>query len=214
MAKELESATKEFELTEAFWKKYKPDSVKETGLSGKLRDYQKQLAKAEEIEASGAGDDARYEAWVKVEEALDALTQAMLPPLTALAKDKASHTNLKKSLERAHKELKDKSHPAYQHAGEKKIASRPPVPLSETANEAMEAPEKLIGEVWTLESQVRMEFKRVKETVQACINVPNRNPNISRASAENILSEMQSWLRDARLAYDKLQKRERTEEAP
>ena len=59
MAKELKSATTEFELTEDFWKKYKPDSVKETGLSGKLRDYEKKLKEAQKTDDSTASPVAK-----------------------------------------------------------------------------------------------------------------------------------------------------------
>jgi hypothetical protein len=121
MAKELKSATTEFELTEAFWKQYKPDSVKETGLSSKLRDYEKKLKEAEKLDGSNASPVAKASKWGEVRAALHDLTDAMPAAIGALGKDKDSHKNLKASLERAHKALKGKTHAAYKTADEKVV---------------------------------------------------------------------------------------------
>lgn len=120
MPKELKSATTDFELTEEFWKQYKPDSVKETGLSSKLRDYEKKLKEAEKL-AGSASPVAKANKWGEVRAALHDLTDAMPAALGALGKDKDSHKNLKASLERAHKLLKGKTHPAYKSAEEKAV---------------------------------------------------------------------------------------------
>src|SRR5262245_15526115 len=121
MAKELKNANTEFELTEAFWKQYKPDSVKETGLSGALRDYEKKLKEAEKLDNSNASPVAKANKWGEVRAALHDLTDAMPTAINALGKDKDSHKNLKASLERAHKALKGKTHAAYKTAEDKAV---------------------------------------------------------------------------------------------
>jgi len=121
MAKELKSATTEFELTEDFWKKYKPDSVKETGLSGALRDYEKKLNEAQKLDNSTSSPVAKANKWGEVRAALHDLTAAMPKAIDSLGKDKDSHKNLKASLERAHKALKGKDHPAYKEAEDKAV---------------------------------------------------------------------------------------------
>lgn len=121
MAKELQSANTEFELTEAFWKKYKPDSVKETGLSSKLRDYEKKLKEAQKLDATPASPVAKASKWGEVRAELHNLTAAMPAAIDVLGKDKDSHKNLKASLDRAHKALKGKTHPAYTIAEEKTV---------------------------------------------------------------------------------------------
>ncbi len=121
MAKELKSASTDFLLTEAFWKQYKPDSVKETGLSSKLRDYEKKLKEAEKLNSSTGSPVAKANKWGEVRAALHDLTDAMPAAITALGKDKDSHKNLKASLQRAHQELKGKTHPAYTAAEAKAV---------------------------------------------------------------------------------------------
>lgn len=121
MAKELKNAATEFELTETFWKQYKPDSVKETGLSSKLRDYEKKLKEAQKLESGAASPVAKANKWGEVRAALHDLTEAMPAALNALGKDKDSHKNLKASLTRAHKASKGKTHPAYSAADDKAV---------------------------------------------------------------------------------------------
>ncbi len=121
MAKELKSATTEFELTEAFWKLYKPDSVKETGLSSKLRDYEKKLKEAQKLDASTGSPIAKANKWGEVRAELHNLTGAMPAAIDALGKDKESHKNLQASLQRVHKALKGKTHPAYTTADQKAV---------------------------------------------------------------------------------------------
>jgi hypothetical protein len=121
MAKELKSAATEFELNEAFWKQYKPDSVKETGLSSKLRDYEKALKEAQKLDNSTGSPVAKANKWGEVRAALHDLTDAMPKAIDSLGKDKDSHKNLKASLERAHKALKGKTHPAYKTAEDKMV---------------------------------------------------------------------------------------------
>jgi hypothetical protein len=121
MAKELKSATTEFELTEDFWKKYKPDSAKENGLSGALRDYEKKLKEAQKLDSGNTSPVAKANKWGEVRAALHDLTDAIPKAIDALGKDKDSHKNLKASLERAHKALKGKNHPAYTQAEGKAV---------------------------------------------------------------------------------------------
>src|SRR5262245_40304867 len=121
MAKELKNANTEFELTEDFWKKYKPDSVKETGLSGALRDYEKKLKEAQKLDDSTASAVAKANKWGEVRAALHDLTAAIPKPIEDLSKDKDSHKNIKASLDRAYKALKGKTHPAYTAAEEKAV---------------------------------------------------------------------------------------------
>src|SRR6185295_6642911 len=102
MAKELEHG-KKFELTEAFWKQYKPDSVKETGLSSKLRDYEKKLKEAQKLDNSKDSPVAKANKWGEVRAALHDLTAAMPAAIDALGKEKDSHKNLKTSLQQAYK---------------------------------------------------------------------------------------------------------------
>jgi hypothetical protein len=120
MAKELKANT-EFELTEDFWKKYKPDSVKETGLSGALRDYEKKLKEAQKLDDSTASPVAKANKWGEVRAALHDLTAAIPKAIDSLGKEKDSHKNLKASLEKVHKSLKAKTHLAYEAAEGKAV---------------------------------------------------------------------------------------------
>lgn len=133
MAKELPSANTKFELSEDFWKKYKPDSVKETGLSAALRDHARVAKEAEKLEAGNGTPVEKMNKWGQVLSSLHDLTAAMPKVIAMLAKEKDSHKNLKASLQRVHKELKGKNHAEYVHAEERKehwydLALPPPAP--------------------------------------------------------------------------------------
>ena len=107
MAKELKGKV-DFELSEKFWKTYKPDSVKKTGLSDALRKFEKARKAAEKIEKGSGPAIEKSNAWGVALKEINALLPIMKKTMAALGKDK--HKNLLDSLTKAQNELKRGSH--------------------------------------------------------------------------------------------------------
>jgi len=124
----------DFQLSDKFWKTYKPDAVKDTGLGEALRKYEKARVIAEKL--GNEKDVGHFEpneaakAWALVCKTLGDVATALPAVATALDKaraksgikpaDATSMQNLGDAIEKAAKQLNAHSHPSYVNASGRK----------------------------------------------------------------------------------------------